>query len=254
MAEAKEEGSTPTSISGKKRKSRFSSDGENSTVPGGNSKLNSPRAGNINEQAALAAKKKNQQPALSGLDKLQTAEEMKMREQRANRFAVSEDNGGSSGSLQDKSFHSFPSINNSKASTSNAKASSQPGKLGGKKKAAALSASNLIDAGAEFDMESLKIVGTCEKLEKDYLRLTSAPHPSVVRPEKVLRKSIQLLKKKWTEESVEYIYMCSQLKSIRQDLTVQHIQNGKGGINKKEKKETCCSRLELIMGRFSFIH
>eukprot|EP01036_Dinobryon_divergens_P026037 gene26037-34639_t len=221
MQSKKEEDSTPTSISGRKRKSRFSSDSENVNMPGNNSKLSTPRAVD-NEQAASASKKKIQQPALSGLDKLQTVEEMKMREQRANRFAVSEDSGGS---LQDKTFNSFPS-GNSKAPNNNAKGLLQAGKSGGKKKAAAaVSATNLSDTGADFDMESLKIVGTCEKLEKDYLRLTSAPHPSVVRPERVLRKSIQLLKKKWTEESVEYIYMCSQLKSIRQDLTVQHIQN-----------------------------
>jgi hypothetical protein len=79
---------------------------------------------------------------------------------------------------------------------------------------------------SEFDMESLKIVGTCVKLEKDYLRLTSAPHPSVVRPESVLWKALKLIKDKWADDIVDYVYMCSQLKSIRQDLTVQHIQNG----------------------------
>jgi hypothetical protein len=78
----------------------------------------------------------------------------------------------------------------------------------------------------EFDFESLIVVGTCQKLEKDYFRLTSAPVPSTVRPEDVLRESLVLLKKKWENSSVEYVYMCSQFKSIRQDLTVQHIQNG----------------------------
>jgi len=47
-----------------------------------------------------------------------------------------------------------------------------------------------------------------------------------VRPENILRKSIQLINKKWENDEVDYVYMCSQLKSIRQDLTVQHIKNG----------------------------
>ena len=64
-------------------------------------------------------------------------------------------------------------------------------------------------------------------MEKDYLRLTSAPHPSVVRPERVLKLALESLMQKWEEDSlgVGYVYMCSQLKAIRQDLTVQHIKN-----------------------------
>ena len=77
-----------------------------------------------------------------------------------------------------------------------------------------------------FDFESLKVVGTCQKLEKDYFRLTSAPPPNTVRPENILRQALELVKGKWERDEVEYIYMCSQFKSIRQDLTVQHIQNG----------------------------
>ena len=88
------------------------------------------------------------------------------------------------------------------------------------------------DTGADggndvaFDFESLKVVGTCQKLEKDYFRLTSAPPPNTVRPENILRQALVLIKGKWERDEVEYIYMCSQFKSIRQDLTVQHIQNG----------------------------
>jgi hypothetical protein len=68
------------------------------------------------------------------------------------------------------------------------------------------------------------VVGTNETLEKKYLRLTAPPVPSNVRPERVLRQTLELLKKKWRKES-NYSYICDQFKSMRQDLTVQHIKN-----------------------------
>ncbi|KAM5347962.1 hypothetical protein ACJ41O_007786 [Fusarium nematophilum] len=68
------------------------------------------------------------------------------------------------------------------------------------------------------------IIGTCEVLEKRYLRLTAPPVPTKVRPEPVLRQTLDLLKKKWKKES-NYSYICDQFKSMRQDLTVQHIKN-----------------------------
>lgn len=67
------------------------------------------------------------------------------------------------------------------------------------------------------------LIGTCEKLEKQYFRLTSAPDPQHVRPLHVLEKTLELLKKKWRTES-NYSYICDQFKSLRQDLTVQHIK------------------------------
>ncbi len=106
------------------------------------------------------------------------------------------------------------------------------------------------DEELEIDWSELKIVGTCENLEKQYLRLTSvcavcgvvypctslltpasllfrlmqAPAPSTVRPERVLKKSLEMLQKRWAKDS-DYKYVCEQFKSIRQDLTVQHIYN-----------------------------
>ncbi|KAL0472479.1 SAC3/GANP/Nin1/mts3/eIF-3 p25 family domain-containing protein [Neurospora intermedia] len=68
------------------------------------------------------------------------------------------------------------------------------------------------------------VVGTCETLEKRYLRLTAPPVPSVVRPERVLRQTLELLKRKWKKEQ-NYSYICDQFKSMRQDLTVQRIKN-----------------------------
>ncbi|KYK59081.1 SAC3/GANP domain protein [Drechmeria coniospora] len=68
------------------------------------------------------------------------------------------------------------------------------------------------------------IVGTSQVLEKRYLRLTAPPVPSNVRPESVLRQTLDLLKKKWRKEA-NYSYVCDQFKSMRQDLTVQRIKN-----------------------------
>jgi hypothetical protein len=68
------------------------------------------------------------------------------------------------------------------------------------------------------------VVGTCQTLEKKYLRLTAPPVPSVVRPEPVLRQTLALLKKKWVQQA-NYSYICDQFKSMRQDLTVQRIKN-----------------------------
>lgn len=68
------------------------------------------------------------------------------------------------------------------------------------------------------------VVGRCQDLEKRYFRLTSAPNPDTVRPLAVLEKTLGFLKKKWKNEG-NYGYICDQFKSLRQDLTVQHIRN-----------------------------
>lgn len=68
------------------------------------------------------------------------------------------------------------------------------------------------------------VVGRSQKLEKNYFRLTSAPNPDDVRPLEILRQTLELLKKKWLKDA-DYGYICDQFKSLRQDLTVQHIKN-----------------------------
>mmetsp|Transcript_10302 Transcript_10302/g.15489 ORF Transcript_10302/g.15489 Transcript_10302/m.15489 type:complete len:509 (-) Transcript_10302:757-2283(-) len=75
-------------------------------------------------------------------------------------------------------------------------------------------------------LESNTIIkGTCTNLEKKYLRLTTAADPSLIRPERILKESVEMIKRKWKAREVDYQYVCEQFKSIRQDLTVQHIKN-----------------------------
>ncbi|OQR91033.1 leukocyte receptor cluster member 8 [Achlya hypogyna] len=89
-------------------------------------------------------------------------------------------------------------------------------------------------ADSELNWDALVIKGTSSVIEKDYLRLTSAPNPASVRPEPVLAQALKLVESKWRAKSCDYTYVCNQMKSIRQDCTssapilvyqVQHIKN-----------------------------
>lgn len=68
------------------------------------------------------------------------------------------------------------------------------------------------------------IVGTCEVLEKRYFRLTAPPNPNTVRPLALLEKALEHVIARW-KAGRDYTYVCDQMKSIRQDLTVQHLKN-----------------------------
>lgn len=68
------------------------------------------------------------------------------------------------------------------------------------------------------------VVGTCQNLEKPYLRLTTFPKPEQVRPLEVLSKSLQHIKCRYIRDE-DFEWANEQLKSVRQDITVQGLQN-----------------------------
>jgi len=71
----------------------------------------------------------------------------------------------------------------------------------------------------------VRIIGTSVALEKPYLRLTSVPDPKDVRPYSVLKKALRHVKSKYKKKKWSYNYACEQLKSIRQDMTVQGVED-----------------------------
>ncbi len=71
----------------------------------------------------------------------------------------------------------------------------------------------LDDIAASFITEVVK--GTCEKLEKPYMRQQMQPLASEVRPERVLIRSIALMKERHAM-GAQYDYISEQMKSIRQ--------------------------------------
>ncbi|KNH08221.1 hypothetical protein XU18_1229 [Perkinsela sp. CCAP 1560/4] len=72
-----------------------------------------------------------------------------------------------------------------------------------------------------------KIVGRSTTLEKPYFRLQEAPNPADVRPLHVLMEAFSFVKNKARSMPNEksQAYLNEQLKSIRQDISIQQIEN-----------------------------
>jgi hypothetical protein len=95
----------------------------------------------------------------------------------------------------------------------------------------AAGAPTLAEPGGGGDIElDFTVQGTSTVVEKKYLRLTSAPDPRTVRPEPVLRQALDRIRQRIVEfgdlhGQEQYMYLWEQMKSVRQDLTVQRIRN-----------------------------
>lgn len=68
------------------------------------------------------------------------------------------------------------------------------------------------------------MVGTSISLEKSYTRLSGLPDPRSVRPPAVLEESLKVVQRRFAQSRC-YEYALEQLRSIRQDLTVQQIRD-----------------------------
>ncbi|KAL7674387.1 hypothetical protein ACOME3_000667 [Neoechinorhynchus agilis] len=70
-----------------------------------------------------------------------------------------------------------------------------------------------------------EFVGVCETLEKSYFRLTSEADPLLIRPLNVLQRAFEfVVNKASVGENLDFGYLSDQLRSIRQDMTVQNIK------------------------------
>jgi SAC3 family protein LENG8/THP3 len=69
------------------------------------------------------------------------------------------------------------------------------------------------------------VQGRCQALEKDFLRLNGPPDSAKVRPEPVIKAALERLVGIIARDEHPYRYHWTQLKAMRQDLIVQHVQN-----------------------------
>ena len=81
------------------------------------------------------------------------------------------------------------------------------------------------DDDDDWHAANVIVQGQCQALEKEFLRLNGAPDPGKVRPEAVIQQALDRLVGMMARSEQPYRYHWSQLKAMRQDLTVQHIRS-----------------------------
>jgi hypothetical protein len=119
----------------------------------------------------------------------------------------------------------------SSASTSNAAAAFQPFEESYASRADAdpirlVFGSQRQEPMTETELAALEPVrGHCTLLEKRYFRLLGQPDPAAVRPPSVLRRSLLHVLDRAAAGADYKEFVCDQLKSIRQDLTVQCVRD-----------------------------
>lgn len=77
----------------------------------------------------------------------------------------------------------------------------------------------------DYDDNDEIIVGRNTNIDKPYLRITGRPDPETVRPLPVLITALNHFRQEYKQGKMTYDVLISQMKSIRQDLTVQHIRS-----------------------------
>ena len=82
---------------------------------------------------------------------------------------------------------------------------------------------NAVDS-SEGSWDQHAVQGTCNSLEKKYFRLTGPPDPSLVRPPHVLKAALERVVKMYRAGQCDMHYAEDQLKAMRQDVTVQHVE------------------------------
>jgi len=102
-------------------------------------------------------------------------------------------------------------------------------KKGGKKSRETNDVSTNLNFNTQISTSSenpvqMTVIGKSQSLEKQYLRLTGDANPDMIRPLPVLKNSLEYCLSKFNQNN-EYEYIRDQLRSIRQDLTVQHIED-----------------------------